>query len=263
MSTESKTSQCRDAPYFSIIVVTYNAENSIVATLKSLHGQTFQDFEIIIVDGCSSDGTLKAIVNSGVRVDQMLVEPDKGIYDAMNKGMELARGKFIAFLNAGDSYIEDGLELVNRFTSGTSIRLFSMDYEVVSPIYRNKKNRIFCRPLELKFLKRDFQACHQSIFVRHDLCVKYREDYDILADYQWAIDMSSNCESKCEIAHVDVPITQYEDGGYSAQNLMKNLKERILIHYYNFGGLRVLLNVPNYLRRVLRSIKERILEWIF
>ena len=260
MTLERQTNFDSSAIYFSIVIVTFNAENSILSTLRSLQNQTYQGFEVIIVDGCSQDRTVELIKSSGIHVAHFIVEPDKGIYDAMNKGMELAQGSFISFLNEGDMFVVNGLELVMNHVFDSEVRLFSLDYEVYSPRSQEKKKRIHCRPLEMGFLKKDFKACHQSIFARRDLCVKYNLDYDILADYQWAIDMSSKCLSESEIRHVNVAITEYERGGYSAQSFVRNIGERIKIHYYNFGIIQVLLNIPNYLRRVLRALKASLVK---
>ncbi|MDE6263597.1 MAG: glycosyltransferase, partial [Paramuribaculum sp.] len=103
-------------PLFSIITVTYNAADTLPPTLRSVCEQTFADFEHIIIDGASKDNTVEIARTLG-RKDKVTVysEPDNGLYDAMNKGMEKASGDYLIFLNAGDSFHSpDTLETISR-----------------------------------------------------------------------------------------------------------------------------------------------------
>lgn len=90
------------SPLISIITITYNAESEIRPTLESLNRQTFRNFEHLVIDGASSDNTL-SIVKEMSPDSIVISEPDKGLYDAMNKGLRAAKGKYVLFLNAGDS----------------------------------------------------------------------------------------------------------------------------------------------------------------
>ncbi|MGL5637387.1 MAG: glycosyltransferase, partial [Bacteroidales bacterium] len=90
-------------PLFSIITVTYNAGNLLIPTMDSISAQTYKDYEYIIVDGCSKDHTLSLIESRKREITTFLSEPDKGIYDAMNKALRLATGEYILFMNAGDT----------------------------------------------------------------------------------------------------------------------------------------------------------------
>ena len=93
-----------DHPFFSIITVTYNAEKYLEATLESIVRQDFRDFELIVVDGQSTDGTAAIIDRYREHIDTLVVEKDRGIYDAMNKGIERATGKYVNFMNASDRF---------------------------------------------------------------------------------------------------------------------------------------------------------------
>lgn len=97
------------APRVSIITATLNAEHSILRTLRSLEQQTFRDFEWLVIDGGSQDGTMNELKERADAVSCVVSERDGGIYDAWNKGLALARGEWIAFLGAGDTYEPDGL----------------------------------------------------------------------------------------------------------------------------------------------------------
>lgn len=95
------------SPKFSVITVTYNAEKVLEDTVQSVISQTYHHVEYIIIDGASKDGTLEIVNRYRDRIHQLVSEPDKGLYDAMNKGIALATGDYLCFLNAGDSFHED------------------------------------------------------------------------------------------------------------------------------------------------------------
>ena len=102
------------SPPFSIITVTYNAEKVLEKTIQSVIGQTYGNIEYIIVDGASTDRTLEIITwhktqNSGTKDLEIISEPDKGLYDAMNKGLKAATGDYAWFLNAGDFFKDENI----------------------------------------------------------------------------------------------------------------------------------------------------------
>lgn len=94
-------------PKFSVITVTYNAEAVLEDTIQSVISQTYRHVEYIIIDGASKDNTLSVINRYKEHISHIVSEPDKGLYDAMNKGIGLATGDYLCFLNAGDSFHED------------------------------------------------------------------------------------------------------------------------------------------------------------
>ena len=89
---------------FSIITVTYNAAKVLNATLKSVEEQSFRDFEYLVIDGASTDETLSLVEQAGIATTTVWSEPDKGLYDAMNKAIDRAQGQYLIFLNAGDAF---------------------------------------------------------------------------------------------------------------------------------------------------------------
>ena len=94
-------------PKFSIITVTYNAGKVLEDTIQSVITQTYKNVEYILVDGGSTDNTLSIINQYRSMIQQVISEPDRGLYDAMNKGIKMATGDYICFLNAGDAFHED------------------------------------------------------------------------------------------------------------------------------------------------------------
>ena len=106
-------------PLFSIITVTWNAAGVISPTLESVRRQTSSDYEMLIIDGASTDDTLAIVRQASIPSMRVFSEPDNGLYDAMNKGIARARGRYIVFLNAGDAFADDAvLARLARLASG-------------------------------------------------------------------------------------------------------------------------------------------------
>ena len=103
----------------SVVTVCYNAADTIEKTMLSVLNQTYHDIEYIIIDGGSTDGTVEIIRKYADRIAYWVSEPDKGIYDAMNKGIKVATGEWINFMNAGDEFVDEGVieKLVLLLTS--------------------------------------------------------------------------------------------------------------------------------------------------
>ena len=102
-------------PFFSIITVVYNSEKYLEETIKSVFNQSFKNFEYIIIDGGSSDGTYKIIKKYEKKIDYWISEKDSGIYDAFNKGMMVAQGEFIGIINSDDKYKKDSLKIIYNY----------------------------------------------------------------------------------------------------------------------------------------------------
>ena len=100
---------------FSIVTVVLNARNDLLETIKSLRKQNFTNFEYIVIDGGSTDGTIEVINKNLDIIDKWTSEKDSGIYDAMNKGIDLCEGNYIGMLNAGDKYMPNALSIINNY----------------------------------------------------------------------------------------------------------------------------------------------------
>lgn len=173
-----------------IVTVCYNAARTIADTLESVAMQSHHDVENIVVDGASTDGTLEIIERSGKHVAQLISEPDQGIYDAMNKGLRLATGEVIGFLNADDVYADNGvLERVSAIMAKDGLDALFGDAEFVSPdrpdrpVRRYRSERF--RPERIAW---GWMPAHPALFLRRRVYERYglfRTDYRIAGDFEY------------------------------------------------------------------------------
>ena len=158
-------------PRFSIITVTYNAGKVLEDTIQSIVTQTYKNIEYIIVDGASTDNTLQIVEKYGHHIHKVVSEPDKGLYDAMNKGMKLATGDYLCFLNAGDSFHEDDtLQLMVHSITGNELPdILYGETAIVDAAGHFLHMRRLSAPEHLtwKSFKQGMLVCHQAFFARH------------------------------------------------------------------------------------------------
>lgn len=167
-----------------IITVCFNCANELEKTIKSVIAQTYSNFEYIIIDGFSTDGTTDIIRKYEDKISLWVSEPDKGIYDAMNKGINYAQGKWINFMNAGDCFVSKDT-LNNVFEKRSYSEKIKIIYGDVildknNDLINEKASPISCLSYKMPF-------CHQSSFAHIDLAKKYNFDlkYRIAADYNF------------------------------------------------------------------------------
>lgn len=176
-------------PFFPIITVSYNEADNVSCTIKSVLNQSFDDYEYIVVDGASKDGTyvienemLSGEVISKVKISS---EPDTGIYNAMNKGIEKAEGEWLIFLNAGDAFANrQVLENIAIKISETKGRF---DIYYGEAIYKYKNLYKVVRTLDSSVLKFRMAFCHRCAAINKELMSKYNydESYCLVADYNF------------------------------------------------------------------------------
>ena len=101
--------------FFSIITVVLNAREDLANTIQSLKKQSFKKFEYIVIDGNSTDGSKELIERNKDFISKYLIENDNGIYDAINKGLKISKGKYVGFINAGDKYTPNALNIIHKY----------------------------------------------------------------------------------------------------------------------------------------------------
>ncbi len=208
----------------SIITVNLNNAFGLKRTLESVESQTFQDFQYIVIDGNSTDGSMEHIANSG-RVNDSISEPDSGVYDAMNKGIDLAKGEYLLFLNSGDTlYSEETLmKIMPELDQADLIygNLYLNDLE-------NPRVHTFPEKLTFKYLFHHFLG-HPSTFIKRGLFKQfgyYDLSYPIVAD--WAFMLTVIAKDNAPTKHVEQVISIFEMDGMSAnpENVPQILAER-------------------------------------
>ena len=172
---------------FSIITVCFNSEKTIERTIERMLQQTMQDFEYIIVDGGSTDGTLSIVKKYEPLFEgklKWISEPDEGIYDAMNKGIKMAQGEIIGIVNSDDFYEKDTLEKVKAAYEGYE---FSIIYGLIRTLSNGKEKMVYLKNPE--FIEDDMIA-HPACFITQKLYERYGSyslEYPYSADYEFML----------------------------------------------------------------------------
>lgn len=213
----------------SIVTVCYNAQKTVADALQSVAGQTFERIEHIVVDGASTDGTLKAVESASHPKLTVISEPDRGIYDAMNKGVALATGDVVAFLNADDAYAHSGvaaravgiLEETGLDAVFGDVSVFARDFS--EKAYRRYRSDLFT-PQRLAL---GIMPAHPAMFVRRALFDRFgpfATDYRIAADFEFVARVFGR--GKSSYVHCPEIWVNMRAGGAST----RDLKARLLIN---------------------------------
>lgn len=227
-------------PKISIITVVFNGEKLIERTIKSVLSQTYSNIEYIIIDGASTDGTLTILEQFKTNIAKIISEKDKGIYDAMNKGLEIASGDYILFLNAGDELF-DPQTITKVFVSSVNADVYYGNTIITDVSGNHVGNRRLTPPPQLtwKSLKYGMCVSHQSFIAKRLLCDPYNLKYSISSDIDWVI---SVLKKSNKIVNTQIYIAKFLEGGASKQHKIKALQERFNIMVKHYGFFQTLLN---------------------
>ena len=248
-------------PLFSIITVTWNAADVIAPTLKSVQRQTSSDYEMLIIDGASTDKTLDIVRGASIASLRVFSEPDQGLYDAMNKGIARARGRYLIFLNAGDAFADDAvlarLAVLAAGNPGViygQTQLVDASREVVGPRHLKAPKRLTAD----SFLK-GMVVCHQAFVVRRDLAPQYNLNYRYSADYDWCIRVLKKSSSNAYAGRT--PIISYLSEGMTTRHHHASLWERYRIMCSHYGAATATVAhlgfIPRFLKRRFRGSANR------
>lgn len=155
----------------SIITVCYNAEHEIEKTILSVIEQKYNNVEYIVIDGKSQDSTIDKINHYADSIDIIISEPDHGIYDAMNKGISLASGKWICFMNAGDLFYDEHV-LCKIFNNNH----YDVDVIYGDTVHITKYGTYLFKAGKSSDLERNLPFCHQSCFVKLERLKQHKFD---------------------------------------------------------------------------------------
>ena len=226
----------------SIITITYNAECWLERTMKSVLNQTCVDYEYIIVDGASKDGTVDIIKRLEPMFKGRLLwksEPDKGLYDAMNKGIACAKGDFLWFINAGDEiYAPETLaHVVSSAKDDTDIIYGKSCVVNADGMKVGEHHKVTPPDLQRKHLLNGLVVSHQAILVRRSIAGNYDTNYRISADYDWVVRAVTVSRKN---AYLDEYVCKFLTEGVSAKKRKRGWKERFHIMRAHFGLLQTL-----------------------
>jgi glycosyltransferase involved in cell wall biosynthesis len=228
-----------------IITVSYNAAEFLEQTIQSVLQQTYTHFEYIIIDGGSTDKTIDIIKKYETQITYWCSEPDKGIYDAMNKGISLSEGEIIGLINAGDTYLPDALlSLAKQYSPSEQLSVYYGD------IYRwytdaNIKVKITSSFEELKY---SMSICHQAMFITkytyltHGL---YNLNYKYVADFAYALSL---LQANAQFIYINSIVACYQTGGVTDEKMLASKIESIRVHFE--------LKTPFWHRALMQYIKQ-------
>ena len=227
------------APTFSIITVTYNAEATIEATLLSVQQQTYRHFEHLIIDGASKDNTLYIINKYKDENTKVISETDHGLYDAMNKGIHLATGTFLCFLNAGDTFHEnDTLEKMVPFASSADILYGQTAIVDKERHFLRMRHHTAPEVLTWKSFQHGMLVCHQAFIARRILAEPYDLKYKYSSDYDWCIRMMKKADV---ISNTHLILIDYLDEGMTTRHHKASLIERLRIMAKHYGWCKAII----------------------
>lgn len=242
-------------PLFSIITICYNAEATLEKTIQSVLAQTYPNVEYIVVDGASKDNTLAIINRYSPQLSKVVSEPDKGLYDAMNKGIGLATGDYLCFLNAGDTFFSANTlqEMVDTLPSDTLPDVIYGETALVDAEGHFVRMRRLQAPevLTWRSFRQGMLVCHQAFFARRELVPLYDLQYRFSADFDWCIRIMKQSHL---LHNTHLTLVNYLDEGLTTHNQKASLKERFRIMAKHYGLFSTLLH---HLWFVYRAIIKR------
>lgn len=216
-----------EQPTFSVVTVVYNGESILEETITSCINQDYSQKEYIVVNGASTDHTTDIIQKHRDHITCIIDEPDHGIYDAMNKAISIATGKWIIFMNAGDFFYSTNVltliaDMIEKFPE--------TDVMYGNTLYHYQNRYLLAKPLPLQRICREMIACHQSIFIRTELVKQHPFDtkLQLAADYKMLFMFYS---MGFKFKYIDQLIAVFnQDGGKTLQNFIRTTKERYSVH---------------------------------
>lgn len=243
-------------PLLSIITVTYNAERFLERTIQSLiANQPGDEVEYLIIDGHSKDGTLAIVRNYAGHISRWVSEPDRGLYDAMNKGQQLATGDYVWFMNAGDEIYDANTvsSLLNQIRTNPADVYYS-DALFVDDTGQPLGLRSVITPhtlphnLTWRDMAMGMKVCHQAFIARRSIVPPFWVE-NLSADVDWEIRCLKAAQ---KIVWLDFILCKYLVGGLSVQRHRQSLADRFRVLATHFGTAMALWNHARIMARAVR-----------
>lgn len=235
----------------SIVTVTYNAESTIRRTMESVASQTYEDVEHLIVDGASKDATVCIAKEYKATV---VSEPDRGLYDAMNKALRLVTGDYICFLNAGDTlHSTDTLSLVAQAASSCPAIIYgNTDIVDFNGVFLHPRRLAPPENLTWRSFRQGMLVCHQAFYVNRHIAQTYDTAYRFSADFDWCIRCMQEGERRgMHNVYVRETLADYLSEGMTTANHKASLLERFRIMSRHYGLFSTIVHHVWFLFRAL------------
>jgi glycosyltransferase involved in cell wall biosynthesis len=227
-------------PVVTVITVVFNAGQLVARTMESVASQSWPHIEHLVIDGMSTDNTLEVVSKYNRPALKVFSDRDQGIYDAMNKGLDLATGDYVVFMNAGDEFYGP-LVIERALNDFPQADFYYGNTAVVDADGNVLGNRRLTPPEKLNWKSLQFGMCvsHQSMIVRRSKCVKFDLQYKISADIDWTIRTLQQCET---IVNLHDHVSRFLVGGISAKRRKASWFERYRIMSRHYGPVQTFFN---------------------
>ncbi len=248
-----RTKNINKKPKFTLITVVLNNQTLLEKTIKSVFDQNFKNFEYIIIDGGSNDGTLEIIKKYNDKLDYWLSETDKGIYDAFNKGLELSKGEYIGIVNSDDTYRPNALKIISSYIDNNK----NIDF-IFGSVQKRWGLLSGYKPWKI-FFSWGFYSSHSTgFFIKRTAAEKvgyYNLKYKYHADYDYFFRMIVKKKLKGLATKKNEITGDFRSGGFSSNlKFIDSLKEDFRIRRDNGQNIILLLFV--FLYRYIKNFKK-------
>lgn len=207
-------------PVLSVITVTKDSAHTLRDAIESVCSQKDELIEYIVIDGKSTDQTLSILENYSTCIDRILIEKDDGLYFAMNKGIQLARGRYISFLNADDYYFHNVLSAILEILKSADELSFVSDIQLVD---KNQKLHVPVGDLNWRMIP------HPGLFMEKSELISlggFDTNYQVAADYEL---VSRSMKNGHKIKNINLLTTAHRSGGYSQRRKFRSICETYLV----------------------------------
>lgn len=203
----------------SIVTINYNNAAGLLTTVKSVINQTYKDYQFIVIDGGSNDNSLKVIEDYKNKISYWISERDRGIYNAMNKGIDVSIGEYTIFMNSGDKFFD------NNVLQNCLPYLDGVDMVYGNTVYSDGERKYSLDSITFKSLYAG-SLCHQSCYIKTELLKKYHYDESLKIVSDWKFFLQTLILSSATYKGIDVFVSLYDVSGFTFQNMTLFEEER-------------------------------------